>query len=181
MITDDKIDTAVGANDISDKEEKTTDTKREFSGNGGVIFTESYTHYNGKNDVVKITIDTRNPESYAGYILNLNSQINLKSLNLHRSISFYILAENNYISHLLIRIKTKDGLEIQKELSAILIDQLPTISTQWLQISIDLSKPLWKLLHSLNLQNLEQICLALNHNNTDFSRNLVSFFIAEMS
>lgn len=88
--------------------------ERKFSGNGGAVETKLYSQYKGKSNVIKITFDTRNKDSYAGWLVTFGDVSFLQRWSRYPYVSFLVRAEDEGISHILFGIKDKDGLEVKR-------------------------------------------------------------------
>ena len=153
--------------------------ERKFSGNGGAVETKLYSQYKGKSNVIKITFDTRNKDSYAGWLVTFGDVSFLQRWSRYPYVSFLVRAEDEGISHILFGIKDKDGLEVKRELSSF-TNGRPLYSSQWRSIEIDVTKLSSDFHRPLDWQNLDNVSFSLGHIDPDYSKNYVSFFISEL-
>ena len=150
------------------------------NGDGGEVNIKIYSQYKGRNDVLKITFDTRKSNSYVDWNVHPFNNSLSKHWIKRPFITFQIRPEKAVISHLSFYLKDNKGNILSKELSQFLKNKSLSDTMQWQNIEININNLISMINFQFNWQEIRSIGFSSKHNNTDFTNNYVSFLLSEM-
>lgn len=155
--------------------------ERTFSGNGGTINYALIDEYRGIENAIRIRIDTREKDSYAGWLITFGIYGSWwQNWENYKKASFLIFPVLGDCSSLLFGLKDKKNIEAKHSISSLPNNTLA--ANKWNYIDIDLTSDFYK---SIKPSELNNFSFSLGHNDIPTSSGnnnafYLEFYIAQL-